>query len=138
MEKSNGILYICMFAGGLTVLTLASTMSGHRALAAINEQDRMTQMGMHIVTLEERVQKVVQQQPPLSDWRVRKNWLRIKIGMSFAQVEQIFGPPTKTSMGSEDIGNWYYEGYSKEAGTTVSGNIFFLNRQVASVSPPVY
>lgn len=137
MKKSARVFFVCMFAAALTVLTLASTMWVHRGVGAINEQDRMAELGTHIAKLEERVQKVVQR-PTVSDWRVKESWLRIKMGMSFEQVIQILGRPTKTDMTSPDQGIWYYEGYSMEAGSTVSGNIFFANRQVLTVSPPVY
>lgn len=74
----------------------------------------------------------------VSDWRVKGNWSRIKTGMSFDQVIQILGRPTKTNMISPDLGTWYYEGYSTEVGAIVSGNIFFTDRQVLVVNPPIF
>jgi hypothetical protein len=79
----------------------------------------------------------VLQRSGLSDWRVKVNWLQIEVGMSFDQVIKIFGTPTKTDMASQNQGIWYYEEYSRKAGYTVSGNIFFANGQVVHANPPV-
>jgi hypothetical protein len=58
--------------------------------------------------------------------------------MSFDQVSQILGKPTRTDMIHADVGTWYYEGYLDAARAAVSGNIFFAHSRVSAVNPPVW
>jgi hypothetical protein len=135
----------------------------NKILADSNEVGHYAGMEARIAKLEERVQKleqlllskasefsnqdnILKHMPNTSekhlqiaeDWRSIKNWTRVKDGMTFDQVIQILGNPTKKDMLDSDWGKWYYEGYLAEAGTTVSGYIQFMNRKVSGVYPPVY
>ena len=106
------------------------------AVSASKDQDR-------IIELESRIAKLEQVKTPKpvsiqGGWQSLDNWSKVKKGMSFDQVTQILGEPTKTDMYGTDSGHWYYEGRLKEAGATVSGKIFFYNRRVMSVEPPVF
>jgi hypothetical protein len=154
MKKPYHSLCIRMPRTFLTVLILILGMLANWTFAASSEQDRISNLEERIARLEERVQRLEkllgamserqepvlkrESSPNLGDWRVRGNWSRIKDGMSFEQVTQILGRPTRTDMAGQDHGTWYYEGYVDRAGAVVSGNIFFLNRKVLRVNPPVY
>lgn len=155
MKRSTHASFVCVSAVALMLLALALTMPVHHALAAPSEQGHIAELEARIVRLEERIHKLEQlfrettsqyskqdtkrtPLPTLGDWRVKENWLRIKVGMSFDQAVQILGRPTRQDMIGPDQGTWYYEGHLDEAGTTVSGNIFFSSRKVLLVQPPVY
>jgi outer membrane protein assembly factor BamE (lipoprotein component of BamABCDE complex) len=71
-------------------------------------------------------------------WRTIRNWDRVKTGMSFAQVTQILGKPTKIdgSMYGSNNPNYYYEG-KMVSGEPATGYIEFRQRRVKEVHKPV-
>lgn len=122
---------------------------------AQTDADRITVLETRIRELETRIEKLEQVKVTSStndsqesqkqvqtiiegDFRILTNWNKIKEGMSYDQVKRILGTPTKTKLNTETSMYWYYEGYVKEAGATVLGNIYFIDGRVQIINEPVY
>lgn len=155
MKRSSYSSWRCIIAVLLFCLLQLGLLLGHPVLAAPEEVPTLAALQARVDSLEARVEKLegllsqrpvgslsvmpeTKPAPAHSDWRSLNNWGRVKLGMSFDQVTLILGRPTRSDMTGPDTGSWYYEGYVGSAGTNVSGNLFFVNRQVLSVRPPVW
>ena len=153
----NGVLKIIQPYYSFILMVLILTVGSINISEA---QDKSSDSLKRIAVLEKKVQELEKRisqletvlktheefqptsnKPPKDvsgDWRNIKNWGLIKSNMSFDQVIKILGEPTRKSMITPDSGTFYYEGYSDEAGSSISGNILFYNRQVSLTSIPVF
>ena len=69
-------------------------------------------------------------------WKTLRNWDRVKKGMSFAQVQEILGVPTKIVSTLPDSPTYYYEG-TLVSGDLAGGRISFYERRVLTIAKPV-
>jgi hypothetical protein len=71
-------------------------------------------------------------------WKDAKNWTRIQVNMSRAQVEAILGKPVSSKKDIISYVTLYYQGQIPGAGH-ISGNVKLDdNDQVAFINPPVF
>lgn len=110
-----------LLPGALRLLILIACFAGctaaHRVPTNVSSQD-------HVPTqLDTR-------------WHSPQNWDRLKLGMSFAQVTEILGPPTSTGAGG--MGPlWYYEGPVPSSGQ-ITGVVQFYQKRLWKIDKPVY
>ena len=71
-----------------------------------------------------------------SGWRIKSNWLRVKDGMSRAQVIAILGEPT-SEKSLDTFLTMFYQGQVPGSGS-VSGNVELHNDRVYQINVPVF
>lgn len=133
---------------GVLVLTVGAVAYNGDGNPASTTEDRIGALEAKVASLEKRIARLEQpvfvkrqsqaQKPTdtdIGDWRNLSNWSKIKQGMSKAQVIRLLGESTRRSLGGKLL---HWEGYVDEAGSKVSGNVFFPFNKASLIEPPVW
>jgi len=73
---------------------------------------------------------------PMPPWHLAPNWIRVKPGMSEAQVVEILGPPTSVDS-IVDVRTLFYQPNS-HATTSLDGTVTLTDDRVTALAPPAF
>lgn len=73
---------------------------------------------------------------PTPPWQVASNWIRIRRGMSEAQVVEILGPPTSVDAAS-DVRTLHFDPDPRST-ITLKGSVTLVDDRVTAMSPPAF
>ena len=118
----------------LTMIGLSLFLFGSIGLFAHAENDELIQLRRRVIELETRIKQLegLLTEKAHNDayletgWQNKKNWRKLKVGMTAPKVQEILGEPIKIIEGIQSL--WYYPniycGYCSfdEKGNLVSWN----------------
>ena len=98
----------------LFMICLSLFLSGSIASLAHAENDEVVQLRSRIIELEKRIkqleglitEKAHKDTSLETGWQNKKNWRKLKVGMTAPKVQKILGEPIKIIEGTQTL--WYY------------------------------